>query len=174
MPKWNTFWGCTWWSSCTLYLHARLVTVTFGHSGLCCMCDFCGMWLIPFVDCSGCSEELCVSLSHCHCQCLHALWHHLWPVPEVRLSFCVDYLTVSVQPPPPSRCPIADSHALMSVCILKILNAGSNTLFGHTTVLHTLIEMGNAVLVAAVLDLGEVTQISCKRQSTENKYQYTV
>ena len=52
-------------------------------------------------------------------------------------------------------------HASTSVCMLKLPNTGSHiTLFGHAKILHTLIGMGSAALVAAVLYPGKVTRMS--------------
>ena len=43
-------------------------------------------------------------------------------------------------------------HASTSVCMLKLPNTGSHiTLFGHAKILHTLVGMGSAALVAAVV-----------------------
>ena len=58
--------------------------------------------------------------------------------------------------------PRVQSQESTSVHMLKIPNTGSHTI--HTKILHTLIEIGSAVLAAAVPHPGKVTQISNKGQ----------
>ena len=68
--------------------------------------------------------------------------------------------------------PHVQSHASTSVRTLKkIPNAASRIYrFGHTEILHTLIETGSAALEASVLYPGKATRISRKRTKKYQKY----
>ena len=70
-----------------------------------------------------------------------------------RVNFSTDSYTVHTAPPPP---PHVQLHASTSVHTFKIpKRCQPYQLFGHTTILHTLIGMGSTALLAAALYLSE-------------------
>ena len=72
-------------------------------------------------------------------------------------TFRVDFLAVSVQ--------LLCAIGFINICVhVRIPNTGSIPSFGHTKILHILIEMGSAVLATAVPYPGKVTQICRKGQ----------
>ena len=81
-------------------------------------------------------------------------------IPESISS--ADSLTVSIKPP-------VQSHALASVCMIKIPNSGSYTVVWTPTLLHTLVGMGSAALAPTVPYPDTATRICSKGQRSTLK-----